>query len=73
MIIILTNSDLQERSREKPIGTMMENDYRSYVSTACLYAEDVYFWRDGVITALKRRNAPLIVPEWLEGRGGVDE
>jgi hypothetical protein len=34
---------------------------------ACV-AEDVYFWRDGNVKALKRRNAPLEIPDWLKDR-----
>lgn len=72
MIIILTDQDLQKHAQEKPIETVPEIDFRSYVTTTGMYAEDVYFWRDGVVTALKRRNAPLEVPHWLQGLTGVD-
>ena len=72
MIVILTDLDLREASRGKPVSTFNETDFRASVSSATLYAEDVYFWRDGFPVALKRRNAPLVVPTWLHGLTGVD-
>jgi hypothetical protein len=73
MIIILTDQDIQKHGQGKPIETIPEIDFRSYVTTACMYAEDVYFWRDGTATAMKRRNTPLVVPDWLRGLVGVDQ
>lgn len=73
MIIILTDQDIQKHSQGKSVKAIPEIDFRSYVTTASMYAEDVYFWRDGVATAIKRRNAPLVVPDWLRGLKGVDQ
>lgn len=72
MIIILTNQDLKDGSELVSQYLIRESDLRSYVQSAALHAEDVYFWRGGVATALKRRNAPLEVPNWLHGLTGVD-
>lgn len=72
MIIILTDMDLREGSRGKEVAQFTETDLRPAVANAGLYAEDVYFWRDGIATAMKRRNAPLEVPHWLHGLTGVD-
>lgn len=72
MIIILTDLDLREDSRGKLATELTETDLRGYVASAGLYAEDVYFWREGIATALKRRNAPLVTPNWLHGLTGVD-
>ena len=72
MIIILTDLDLRESSRGKAASDLVESDLRAHVSIARMYAEDVYFWRDGFAVALKRRNAPLVVPTWLHGLTGVD-
>ena len=72
MIIILTNQDLKDESGLVPQHLLRDSHLRSYVQSAASYAEDVYFWRDGIATAMKRRNAPLEVPNWLHGLTGVD-
>lgn len=69
MILITTPNDLIESGREP----QSIYDLKAEPVTCALWAEDVYFWRDGKVAALKRRNAPLVVPEWLESLSGVDK
>lgn len=70
MILITTDSDLIAK------GIAFEDvelgDLKDEALSAAALAEDVYFWRTGDTRAIKRRNAPLIVPDWLKDRMGVD-
>ena len=67
MILICTKDDLRSDIEPRSLHDLDDDAY-----LIAGHVEDVYFWRDGNVTPLKRRNAPLIVPEWLEGREGVD-
>lgn len=71
MIVIYTDRDLGALS-----GIPFEDVQQRHVLKDLLppasWAEDVYFWREEKVKALKRRNAPLVVPEWLESRSDVD-
>lgn len=69
MILITTNDDVIKTIRDP----QSIYDLNADAGKCALYAEDVYFWRDGKVKALKRRNAPLVVPEWLENLSGVDK
>lgn len=70
MILITTDADLVAR------GIAFEDvefgDLRDEALSAAALSEDVYFWRTGDTRAIKRRNAPLVVPDWLKDRKGVD-
>lgn len=69
MILICTLADLPSHHDGSP-RSMFELNEAAFRS-ACT-AEDVYFWRDGDVTPLKRRNCSLEVPEWLTNRKEVD-
>lgn len=72
MIIIFTKDDLKSSSRDVASSAMILSDVSDDKMPCSGWAEDVYFWRDGRVKPLKRRNAPLFVPEWLENLEGVD-
>jgi hypothetical protein len=65
MIIILTDEDLGESGI--PLADISFGSFDENVLPSLSWAEDVYFWRDGEVKVLKRRNAPLTVPDWLRG------
>lgn len=72
MILIVVDSDLRRAARDLPLAEISMWMLKNEGVIAADHAEDVYFWRDGEVKALKRRNASLVVPDWLEGREGVD-
>lgn len=69
MIVILTDYDLDLASDFAEVSL---DDFDDDLWSAINAAEDVYFWRDGEVKPLKRRNAPLVVPDWLQCLEGVD-
>jgi len=71
MILILTEQDL--RDPEVTMESVSLYSLRSHVGPLTAWVEDVYFWRDGQVKALKRRNAPLTVPGWLKDREDVEK
>lgn len=70
MILITTDIDLT--SPAVPIEEISQADLNDETRHCSLWAEDVYFWRNGETIAIKRRDGPLVVPEWLENLSGVD-
>lgn len=71
MILITTDSDLIVRI--VPFADVEFHHLKANVFRATLIAEDVYFWRNGGIKALKRLNAPLGVPDFLIGVASMDK
>lgn len=72
MIIIYTDRDLAANCEGVPLDIIRTTHIDSDIQPSANWAEDVYFWRKGEVKALKRRNAPLVVPEWLKDRTDVD-
>ncbi len=72
MIIIYTDQDVRPEHDQVPVEIVQWGDLDADKIPSGAWAEDVYFWRDGEVKVLKRRNAPLIVPEWLKDLEGVD-
>lgn len=72
MIIILTDQDLTLEARTKLAGEVNLSDIEPDKFPVTGWAEDVYLWRPAIVRALKRRNAPLDVPSWLQNAEGVD-
>lgn len=70
MILICTDDDL--KVTEIPLPKIGALNLKDDALLAAAHSEDVYFWRGGEVKPLKRRNAPLVIPEWMKGLEGVD-
>lgn len=70
MILICTDADLEVGL--VPLSEVGGLSLNYDAQLAATHAEDVYFWRAGEVKPLKRRNAPLVVPEWMKNLEGVD-
>ena len=57
---------------EAPLNLIGMSNLNDDAMVTAAYAEDVYFWRNGEVKPLKRRNAPLEAPEWIRNLEGVD-
>lgn len=71
MIIIYTDQDLARKADS--FAEVSQGRVHEDLIPCAAWAEEVYFWRDGEVKVLKRRNAPLEIPEWLKDRKDVDK